>query len=342
MINYETFLRWAKDNFDNVSTSGSEVKVNSVFIEDFHQHLWCNPSKNAFHCWKTDKSGNLYELVCLVNKCSYKEAAKILGIESELRLLEERVDKLFQKKETFHGETSLKPSPISKEIELPLYTVPIQSLDANHQLRIYAEAYLKDRCLSPEELFICTGGEYRNRIVIPYYSPTGSLIYWNARDLTGKAKAKYRGPDDDKFGVAKKEVLWMSKWAKSGTKIYLTEGEFDAMSLAECGFIAGAVGGKNLHATQIELLHVKQYQLVKSYRICLSFDADKSGKEALNKIGWNLLRNGITVSYVRPPVGFKDWNEMFVKKGKEIVQLWIATEEKLFTQDTPNLLRGEA
>jgi DNA primase len=184
---------------------------------------------------------------------------------------------------------------------------------------------------------VCTTGKYSNRIIIPYYGPNGNLIYWNSRDMATESKLRYMGPDSEEVGVGKGDVIYMESWPKSG-KVYLTEGEFDAMSLTKSGLHGGACGGKALTDKQLELL--------RPYSICICFDTDKSGETALNKIGDKLISSGIReVSYVRPPVDSKnpqkkmDWNKMLVELGERIVELYISTQEKPFTYWTSKILR---
>ncbi len=326
MIDYDAFLKWAEDNFPDVEASGEEIKINSVFEDDTKRHMWCNPSKNAYHCWKSEKSGNLFELVCHVSKCSYHEAVSILSSDNTLRSLEDKLDKFFSDKAAV-----VAPKPVANKLELPVTAVPIGELPKAQRQK--AEDYLTSRKIGVGNLMYCTAGPYRDRIVIPYYSPDGTLIYWNTRDITGKSKLRYLGPDA-KLGVGKGDVIFAQEWPRRGDKLYLTEGEFDALSLSQCGLNGAACGGKALVNKQIELL--------RPYRICICFDTDKSGEIALHKIGDKLIESGIQdVSYVRPPVDDKkmDWNRMLLEYGESITSLYVTSREKPFTYWTSKMLR---
>lgn len=338
MVSYDRFLSWAKEKFGDVTLAGDEIKINSIFHDDRGHHLWCNPSKNCYHCWKTDESGNLFDLIVKVDRCSYDEAVDRLEQGNYLRYMEQKIAEMYgAPKEKHFGDNVLK-CEILKEIELPPYTFLIDNLAEDYAWRIRAETYMESRGLSAEGMFVCIAGRYGQRLVIPYYAPDETLIYWNARTL-GNSKVRYMGPDDEIVGVGKSQVMYMKSWAKPESKIYLVEGEFDAMSLHKCGLNAGALGGKNLNDRQIELLHAKQYQLVKSYKICMAFDNDKSGEFALNTIGRNLLGSVKDLSYIRPPIKYKDWNEMLVNEGERIVNLYIAAEEQQFHPWSPAILR---
>lgn len=321
MIDFDNFLSWAERTFTDVEISGDEIKVNSIFADDVKRHLWCNPSKNAYHCWKSNASGNLFELVSRVDKCSRQEAAaRLCG--NDVRGLEERLERFFADKQK-------PPPPPPPKFALPPDTFLIRDLRPG--LRRDAERYLERRKIPFGNLRLCLTGKYAKRIIIPYYGPDGGLIYWNARDITDRSKVKYLGPDAE-VGVGKGDVIFTESWPVAGTKMYLAEGEFDAMSLTLSGVHGAACGGKELTDNQVDIL--------RPFRVCICFDTDKSGGQALNKIGDKLLGSGVReVTYVRPPVNYKDWNKMFSSLGGNIVSLYVQSQEKSFTPWTSNTLR---
>lgn len=329
-VDFDAFVDWAKSRFDDVKVQGKEVKINSIFTDDSKFHLWCCPKKNSFHCWKTDKGGTLPYLVTIVEGCSYGEACQKIGMNGgSLRELESKLDELFGNK-----VEAKKPE---NRVEFPEATFKISSLSSTNHYRLWAEKYILNRKLNVGNLLVCIGGKYKDRIIIPYYGREGELIYWNGRDLTGKSYKRYDCPEKDKVGYGKDDVLWMSRWPGDGTRLYLTEGEFDAMSLNEAGIHGAACGGKNVGPKQVELL--------RPYKVTIAFDTDKSGAEALNKISKTFEEGGITdTKFVRPPKQFKDWNEMLTKVGKKLINAyikhnetpidtWKSNELKLFCQD---------
>lgn len=313
MIEREDFLAWARAKFSVIQgEGGKDIKVDSPFSPgDDGCNLWICPEKNAYHCWKSGESGNLFELVAHVDGCSYAEAKEILRGSGSVRALEQRVRAQFSDK------------PIGRpkaKIELPPQTLKLTAIRTENPWRRKAEAHLKKRLMPIEGFYVCTAGTYRDRLIIPYYGPGGELIYWNGRTL-GNAKAKYRGPEKDKCGIGKADVLYMHKWPDTGARVYLTEGEFDSLSLWMCGFHSAAIGGKELSDTHMDLLA--------PYRLCISLDADDSGGEALHIIQAKLARRGIEgTTFVRPPKCFKDWNKMLIDVGQEAVATYIRKEEK--------------
>jgi len=326
-IEFDKFLRWAEARWDgDVVVKGNEIKVNSMFCEDFKHHLWCNPTggkkelpNGVFRCWKTDRRGSLVTLVMLRDGVSYQEALDILGgTDCTMAELEKKLAEIMGKKdvEIPIGEIGLK---------LPDHTFPIDTLDPDNFFKIEAEMYMQGRCLPTEGLYICCDGDYKYRIVIPYYDREGRLIYFNARYLNDSDKvAKYRGPDKE-VGIGKGDVLYMPAWYPAGRKLYLTEGEFDAMSLRVAGLDSGAFGGKTISELQAEYL--------RGYTPVLCVDNDKAGKSALPDIKDKLTGWGYTMRYVRPPSQFKDWNEMLKKAGPNLIKAYIDKYEKEFTEN---------
>lgn len=325
MVDFDAFLHWAEDKFNGeVLMKGNEIKINSIFTEDRKFHLWCNPyggkykrEDGVYHCWKTGKKGTLMSLVMAVEGCTYQEAEDILAGASSLRVLEEKLHEFFENKEKNVSR------PESK-IKLPEDTYPIYDLPPLH--RREAEDYLISRRLPIDGLYYCTGGDCRSRIVIPYYDADGKLIYFNSRHL-GKSKLRYLGPPKT-IGVGKSDVLFAQKWPVAGSKVHVTEGEFDAITLNLCGFYGVACGGK--------VLSDKQLDMLRPYKVCLSLDTDQTVVEAaapglngLIDMGRKLLSVFISVTFVRPPKGFKDWNKMLVDlKNPEIIAEYINKYEK--------------
>ena len=327
MVDFDSFLRWAEDKFDSVVVKGPEIKLNSIFAPDRHHHLCCNPNggkhkrpDGCYHCWKTGEYGTLVGLVMQVEGCTYQEAKEILDGGISIRDLEDRLEEFFA-----NQENKEIPPPENK-LTLPEDTYPITELSPLH--RGVAESYLKNRLLPIESFYYCIAGDYRNRIIIPYYDREEKLIYWNARHV-GQSKLRYRGPEKT-CGVGKSDVLYAPKWPCFGSKVYLTEGEFDALTLQICGFNGMACGGKELDDKQIELL--------RGYRICLGLDNDATVDEAkapgltgMLNMGNKLLAAHFVVSFVRPPRVFKDWNKMLVSlRNPEIISEYIRLCEKPF------------
>lgn len=322
-IDADSFIRWTEEHFDNVKVHGNEVKINDIWWKDEFDnkdeknHCWVNTDKCCFRAFKSGKTGHLIELVMEIEGCDWDEAVEILGGEDSLKSLHIKLDKFFE-----NEKTDLKPK--KTDSRLPSDTCLISDLLPKNPLRIKAENYLTKRKISVNGLMISANNKYFNRIIIPYWDKNKNLIYFNSRALDDDNPERYKGPPKETFGSGKGDVLWIKNW--SAKKLYLTEGEFDAMSLIACGLDAGACGGKNLCDKQIELL--RDFE-----KIVIAFDNDKAGREGL-KIASVLYSHGIKSGFIRPPQGFKDWNMLLISHGENIVLDYIKNNEKDFTEDS--------
>lgn len=349
-VDFDLFMEWAKQYFgeDNIkirnTSHGVEICTNSVWSEkklgktDTKFHLWMNPSGGksehpelgSYRCWLTDEMGSLVKLVSQLESMDWEEAESRISGASSLRSLEQKVHEFFGHKEIVSEmDASLIEAPIKNSVELPPSSFLISQL-GNHFMGHKASMYLKERKIPIDGLYVCVAGEYKNRIVIPYYNDKKELIYYNARLMSDK-KNTLRYMKCPTNIVDQKDVLFMTDWPAPGSKIYIQEGEFDAKSLQLAGLTGCACGGKFMSDNQIEL--------IRKYIPVLAFDADDAGLEAMLTIGKALLEKGFPqVNYVRPPKAFKDWNKLLIERNITTVKAYIEKYEKPFTDNTPNLL----
>ena len=328
-IKFDSFLNWAESHFDSVIVKGDEIKLNSIFTEDYKNKMWCSPSGGrhkreggVYHCWKTDSKGTLVSLVMKVDNCPYDEAIDTLGGDESLANLEEKIKDFFANKESNAEGLSNNQPPKNTSLELPENTFLISSLPKNDINGINSKVYLNDRKIPHKELMVCTYGKYKNRIIIPYYDKEGKLIYFNSRSIERRPKIRYLGPPKE-IGVGKGDVIFMSSWPDKESRVYLTEGEFDALSLSACGLNGAACGGKYLTSKQVAILS--------DYKVSVCLDNDNAGLDALKTVGDNLVRGGLKdITFIRPPKGIKDWNSMLINYDKDILKAYILKNGKTF------------
>lgn len=334
-IDYNSFLSWCENRFgvENIKISGNEICTHSIFIEDHKYHLCMNPfggkkerEGGVYRCWKSNKYGSLISLVSQLDKISYEEAEDLICSSLSLRALELKVDEFFGQ----YDNTIPKQAPITlskKFLNLPPETYKFEELDSFDKDRF--KEYISKRKLSLDSFYYCTGGDYYDRIIIPYKNETEDIIWYNARAIKdGKNIVKYMKPKQKEF--SQDSCLFFTSFPKYKTKIYLTEGEFDALTLAACGFVAVACGGKTLTDSQIEIL--------RNYIPVLAFDNDENapvnyGLKSVIDVGRQLISKGFDeLYYIRPSKGFKDWNEILMKMNPDIIKHYITKYEKRLNQ----------
>jgi len=335
-VDFNKFVKWAKARFgeDNILVKGKEVRINSIFDKgDDDYHLWCSPTGGkkkrkggVYHCFKTDQKGSLVKLVQIVDSCDREDALTTLDGRTSIRDLERQFEEMF-------GD-SVEQEPIvpKPDLELPLGCELILALGTNNWWRKKAEAYLVNRQLPIDGLYICTEDRYKARIIIPYYDRNKKLVYWNGRHI-GKSKCKYLGPPKE-LGVGKEDVVFMAgNWPRADETIYLCEGEFNAISLKLCDLNAAACGGKNMSE--------KQALMLTDYKIVLCLDRDKAGKQGTTKMtsmisSVETVKGNEKLKFVIPPPGYNDWNEMLIKLGPAVLHHYIQKNQRSLDYSWPH------
>lgn len=347
-VDHDKFYEWCLTRFgeENIrirnTAHGEEICTHSPWSEamigktDTKHHLWMNVEggKNsiehgAYRCWLTDTMGSLVSLVAEFEGLPFEEAEELITGVASLRSLEKKVHEFFGHKETVEEMIGPLESAVPLDMVLPDYSYLIDTMKPeSHHMKLRAKQYLRDRKLPTTDLYVCTDGDYGNRIVIPYYDKNENLIWYNARTMSPKKSVlRYMKPaegDQD-------DVLFMTRWPRPGSKIYIMEGEFDAITLGLCGFVGCAIGGKYLSDSQL--------RMIKDYNFVLAFDADDAGLEATINVGNMLLERGVrNISFVRPPKVYKDWNKLLQQRNLQTVKAYVERFEKPYSPATGDLL----
>ncbi|MBA7671223.1 DNA primase [subsurface metagenome] len=141
---------------------------------------------------------------------------------------------------------------------------------------------------------------YEHKIVIPFYN-NGRIIYLQGR------RADDQQP---RYLQIKRPVPLFNadilKEIAPGSKIYICEGVFDAMLLAQEGYKAVAILGVNNFKPE-------KAGLFKGFEVVLCLDNDESGKLATQALARIFLLQGQKVKTKRLPDGIKDITEYFIK-----------------------------
>ena len=337
-IDYNSFLAWAEKRFgvENIKISGNEICTHSVFTEDHKYHLCMNPfggkkerEGGVYRCWKSNKFGSLISLVSRLDNISYEEAEDLICNSLSLRALELKVEEFFGQFDNTMPKEQPAPIALSKRnLKLPPETYRFEELHDFDKEKF--RNYITRRKLPLEDFYYCVGGDYYDRVVIPYRNEVGDIIWYNARTINDKNSQKYMKPKEKEFD--QDNCLYFTSFPSPKTKIYLTEGEFDAKALAICGFTGVAGGGKTLTDSQIEI--------IRKYTPVLAFDNDEKapvnyGLKSTIDVGNQLIAKGFhELYYIRPSKGFKDWNEILMKMNPDVIKHYVDKYEKRLNQTT--------
>ena len=153
---------------------------------------------------------------------------------------------------------------------------------------------------------------YAHRIIIPYLF-NGDIVYLRGRyfDETGNTKtdkSKYIGLGNDLLGVNTSKRLFNQDTLKimiPGERLYITEGEFDAMVMENMGFFTISIPGVG------NLPPLRTLERLTKYDIYLCIDMDQAGDGLAKTLGLFFSERGSIVTRIKLPT--KDISE-FVKK----------------------------
>ena len=134
---------------------------------------------------------------------------------------------------------------------------------------------------------------FRNRIIFPFFSPSGKVIGFSGRSLSDKEDVKYlNSPETPLF--QKSKVFYGSYQTmpeiRKMNHVLLVEGQTDFLRLYQKGF-------KNVLATSGTAFSSKHAVALNKYtnRVILTYDSDNAGINAAIRTGYILLQNGFEV-----------------------------------------------
>jgi len=168
---------------------------------------------------------------------------------------------------------------------------------------------LRDRKITVET---CKKFGYKVDSAGNHYAP-----YYKNGELVGQKK---RFPNKDFAAIGKisgSDLFGQKLWGKKGKRLVITEGEIDALSVAQAFNLSWPVVSIQ-NTGSVESNIRKNYDFIVSYdEVVLMFDNDKSGKEAVTKAA-NMLPLGLT-KVVTYPDDCKDANDVLRKHGSKKV-----------------------
>lgn len=199
---FNTVESFLKEYIKDYKILGSgELAINSVFVSDTTYDLHISIDKQCFHCWESDEHGSVEQLAAIILETEdLEEARRILfkygfgdiQIEDprplQPQILDTKEIKLppnclsFSKKEKRGGIRNLQLAQTFLLEKMVNY-----KLAAKYDLRWTENSYI-DSAKDPVKKY-----NLSRRIIIPTYED-GCLVYFQARDYTGKSELRYKNP----------------------------------------------------------------------------------------------------------------------------------------------------
>lgn len=206
------------------------IEVNCPFCDDHSFHCGISPTLNI-NCWRCGKH-SLTKFFKETFRLSWKQAK---DLSKEFKEQDEDI-------QISYAEKVILPT-VYKDF-------PKRYID-----------YLKERNFNPYRLIekyklkaTTNIGRYKFRILIPYYL-NRKMVTFNARDISGTSKEKYRKAGSKESIITANRTLFNIDSVKKFSTVYIVEGPFDVFRI---GDESVALSGLIITKEQISLLLSKQ------------------------------------------------------------------------------------
>ena len=182
--------------------------------------------------------------------------------------------------------------------------------DTTLELSAKAREYLRTRKISEQTIKECRIGFDLNsiRITVPFLAEGGGkVLYYTRRAIAPDEKKRYLYAERDAF-------LTPCPWGlhtlnRNNSALFLTEGIFDGITLAQEGYSVLASGGG---LNKVEKLVKYAYRFE---RAILAFDNDETGRSYTLDAAKELFKRRIAFEVVELPQGVKDISEYYTNGG---------------------------
>lgn len=274
------------------------------------------PDKNMWYDFGSGQGGNSVQFLIEYEKISFSEAIRSLAEKHNIEIIEvgnEQQSNLYDQLYEIHNlaylffSNNLKSSSGKKATKYLndrfFNQAIIEKFNIGFALDSWDMLYKELNQKFPVEVIEKSGlfsngkkgflDRFRNRIMFPFYSPSGKVIGFSGRSLSEIEDVKYlNSPETLLFQKSKVfygSYITMPEIRKKNY-VLLVEGQTDFLRLYEKGF-------KNVLATSGTAFSSKHARALGKYtnRVILTYDSDNAGVNAAIRTGYILLQNGFEV-----------------------------------------------
>ncbi len=294
-------------SYVELKRAGSSFKAPCPFHEEKSPSFVVNPVRQSYHCFGCGVHGDSIRFVMEYEKLNYPEAIEKLASSINFTLHYEgtgaqkkRSNLLETLNDWYQGLLEQNRSAQEYLHERGIYTSSIERFGIGYAPASYETIrFLEQRRLPTTEaleLGALGKGEdgklfarFIERITFPIYSPSGALVGFGGRTITGHQAKYVNSPQTPLFN--KSRLLYAYHLARDTIfrrrEIIVTEGYLDVVMLHQAGFThAVATLGTALTAEHLPLLRKGEP------KIYLAYDGDKAGRAAALKASRLLSAGG--------------------------------------------------
>ena len=182
--------------------------------------------------------------------------------------------------------------------------------DTTRELPAKTREYLRTRKISEQTIKECRIGFDLNsgRITIPFLAENGQkVLYYTRRAIAPDEKQRYLAAERDAFLAP---CAWgLHTLNRGNSELFLTEGIFDGITLAQEGYSVLANGG-GLNKAEKLVKYAYRFE-----RAILAFDNDETGRSYTLDAAKELFKRRIAFEVVELPQGVKDISEYYTNGG---------------------------
>ncbi|MDK2794444.1 MAG: primase [Caldanaerobacter sp.] len=337
-------------DYVELKRAGKEFRGLCPFHREKTPSFMVSPTKQVYHCFGCNASGNVVTFIMDIENLSFKEAIEFLaeraGIPLEevdlseeeakrKKIIEEiyRVNKiaaLFFHRKLF-SEEGVKALEYLKSRGLSSTTIKkfgIGYAPSNDDLLNFLKGKgYKENFLSKAGLVVYKSGKYydrfKDRVMFPIIDVRGNVVGFGGRALDDSLPKYLNTPETEIFKKGK--TLFAINFAKKtqDDKFIIVEGYMDAISLHQAG-IDCAVASLGTALTEDQARLIKRYKK----NVVIAYDADEAGVNATLR-GLDILEKlNINIKVLSIPEG-KDPDEFIKKEGSEAFRRLVENAESL-------------
>ena len=274
------------------------------------------PDKNMWYDFGSGQGGNAVGFLIEYEKISFSEAVRSLAEKYNIEIIEvgdEQQSNLYDQLYEIHNLANLffmnnlsskKGLKAKKYLTERLFDDPIvQKFSIGYASDSWDQLYNELNQKFDKDVIEKSGlfsqskkgfiDRFRNRIIFPFFSPSGKVIGFSGRSLSEKEDVKYlNSPETLLF--QKSKVFYGSYQTmpeiRKKNYVLLVEGQTDFLRLYEKGFT-------NVLATSGTAFSSKHAIALNKYtnRVILTYDSDNAGTNAAIRTGYILMQNGFEV-----------------------------------------------
>lgn len=246
----------------------------------FPDHADSEPSfvahKEFFVCFGCHKRGDVYSWYELYHKMPFVDAVRELGRKAGIAV-------------GFEDEASIKAWREEKNV---LYA-KVQRLYEYLQNSVDALEYLTNRGITTDSIdrYMLGYSKEHNAIAIPLFDSAMRVYTIHYRSLDDSEKRRYFFDESTRGKVNGKDILWNEPCASRITgKLYICEGEFDAMILEQHGLNAVAFHGSNISEGQL-----RRIRLMRPTTLVYAIDNKTDNDVQLSRKNAFFLKNNLDI-----------------------------------------------